>query len=603
MANPFLFLAPLNGSLAFQDRAGGGTLTGSGAVRYQAASGARTNLMTNPRFGAGVNTGWTTNGATATNTIVSDADFGGYAINCEATTVVHGFQTNSSQVIRVTKGVVHYLSFDIKWVSGATDWDCIVLYLDADGTQVASEVISASFTITGSVQRITGSFTPSGTGVHQVRVQVRRDSTAVSVIRASNFLVSESSDTTYFAGSTGGAWLNPITGILGTAHASPSVSLAVAWVEEGTTNLLINPSAESTITSPTPSAAEGAIRLGAGASVSAVTTYARLGSKAYKVDTTGAGAREGIRLNSVSGLAYTGSARDFVPSAWLRAPASVQVTISSIIYYTDASFTESTTTTYTLGDSWQLAVAPYQSSNPAKIVDVVWLDVRTVGTVASTFYVDSAQLEQKAYATSYCDGSLGTGYAWSGTAHASSSTRTVTTIKVDETARIATSAGAIVGRVQRLFDPSATVSAWYSGGTGANNDIVQARITTGGTFAGQFYTNNGAGNVFPSPSGSLTLLTWKLLYQQWLGADCGQSIDNGTIATATRGAPGSNGLANANDISIGSVNTGTGQLNGLIGPVAIANRPLTDRERTRLYSATTWTWNMLKSGFRHGKLV
>lgn len=37
---------------------------------------------------------------------------------------------------------------------------------------------------------------------------------------------------------------------------------------------------------------------------------------------------------------------------------------------------------------------------------------------------DGVQLEQKSYATTYCDGSLGPGYAWTGTAHASASTRT-----------------------------------------------------------------------------------------------------------------------------------------------------------------------------------
>ncbi len=43
---------------------------------------------------------------------------------------------------------------------------------------------------------------------------------------------------------------------------------------------------------------------------------------------------------------------------------------------------------------------------------------------AVTFYVDGVQIEAKAYPTSYCDGSMGTGYAWTETAHASTSTRT-----------------------------------------------------------------------------------------------------------------------------------------------------------------------------------
>ncbi len=45
-------------------------------------------------------------------------------------------------------------------------------------------------------------------------------------------------------------------------------------------------------------------------------------------------------------------------------------------------------------------------------------------TNAQTFYIDAVQIEAKAYPTSYCDGSMGTGYAWTGTVHASTSTRT-----------------------------------------------------------------------------------------------------------------------------------------------------------------------------------
>lgn len=46
--------------------------------------------------------------------------------------------------------------------------------------------------------------------------------------------------------------------------------------------------------------------------------------------------------------------------------------------------------------------------------------------VGDTVYLDGWQLEEKAYPTPYCDGSLGTGHSWSGSAHASTSSRTAT---------------------------------------------------------------------------------------------------------------------------------------------------------------------------------
>lgn len=47
---------------------------------------------------------------------------------------------------------------------------------------------------------------------------------------------------------------------------------------------------------------------------------------------------------------------------------------------------------------------------------------------------DAIQLEQKAYVTPYCDGSLGGGDAWTGTAHASTSTRAGTVYNHDDAA-------------------------------------------------------------------------------------------------------------------------------------------------------------------------
>ena len=57
------------------------------------------------------------------------------------------------------------------------------------------------------------------------------------------------------------------------------------------------------------------------------------------------------------------------------------------------------------------------------------LDVREQGstpTAGKFFYVDAVQIEARAYTTPDCDGSLGTGFSWSGTAHASTSARTGT---------------------------------------------------------------------------------------------------------------------------------------------------------------------------------
>lgn len=47
---------------------------------------------------------------------------------------------------------------------------------------------------------------------------------------------------------------------------------------------------------------------------------------------------------------------------------------------------------------------------------------------AGTLYIDGVQIEKTPYVTPYCDGSLGPGHSWTGTPHASASTRTAATV-------------------------------------------------------------------------------------------------------------------------------------------------------------------------------
>jgi hypothetical protein len=60
-----------------------------------------------------------------------------------------------------------------------------------------------------------------------------------------------------------------------------------------------------------------------------------------------------------------------------------------------------------------------------------------------TAYVDGFQLEENNLLTSYTDGSLGTGYAWTSTANASTSTRTISTITYPTSGNISNTAGSI----------------------------------------------------------------------------------------------------------------------------------------------------------------
>ena len=87
-----------------------------------------------------------------------------------------------------------------------------------------------------------------------------------------------------------------------------------------------------------------------------------------------------------------------------------------------ATYTNNGATSSTVKDQWQRLYVT------VTVTVVGTIQVGVVNNQATTagmkVWTDAWQYEQKGYVTSYCDGSLGNGYAWTGAAHASTSTRT-----------------------------------------------------------------------------------------------------------------------------------------------------------------------------------
>jgi len=108
-------------------------------------------------------------------------------------------------------------------------------------------------------------------------------------------------------------------------------------------------------------------------------------------------------------------------------------------------------------------------------------------------YIDAVQLEEKAYATPYCDGGLGEGHSWSGTPHASTSSRTAAVLKYD-------------GVVPR---ESFTVMGWFASSMREGETGLGVPGTIGSFFQiGDYYGNPGL-NVMKWYSGGYTALYFK----------------------------------------------------------------------------------------------
>lgn len=178
-------------------------------------------------------------------------------------------------------------------------------------------------------------------------------------------------------------------------------------VEEATANRLLNPSLETNTTGWT----------GVGATLSQETSMSVIGDASAKLVVTGPNPNQGI-VAVVT--AETAPNTEYTFSVWLRGSGTVRLGMydtpttqwGSVITLTDTWTRYEFTATFAAGVVRQIAV---------------YTDIHQ----ANTFYCDGFQLEAKDYTTTYCDGSLGSGYAWDGTAHASTSTRTATEVNLD----------------------------------------------------------------------------------------------------------------------------------------------------------------------------
>lgn len=142
--------------------------------------------------------------------------------------------------------------------------------------------------------------------------------------------------------------------------------------------------------------------------------FYKFGSKSVKLDLA-AGAMADEYVTNIN----VGNTNSHTLSAYVYNGTSgavggtVDATVAKLVFNGSAQ-----TTTYTdMGGGWWRLTYTAAAGSGAQNYGVQVQAAKIV-------YVDGVQLEEKAYATTYTDGTLGTGYAWTGTEHNSTSTRT-----------------------------------------------------------------------------------------------------------------------------------------------------------------------------------
>jgi hypothetical protein len=182
---------------------------------------------------------------------------------------------------------------------------------------------------------------------------------------------------------------------------------------------------------------------------------------------------------------------------------------------------------------------------------------------------DGFQLEQKAYATPYADGSLGLGHTWSGTAHASTSSRTATSCKF--TNPISTTAGTMV--------------LWWN--PSADNTGPTQYIFSEGNLKAYF---NAAGDIIYFTDGTNTVQTSALTFSAETWMHLAFTWAAGALAIYRNGVSVASGATYTaptagSYLFLGSDTSSANQANGLLDQVLVLGAALTAAQVSTLYTA------------------
>ncbi|APU89191.1 putative carbohydrate-binding protein [Virus Rctr71] len=337
---------------------------------------------------------------------------------------------------------------------------------------------------------------------------------------------------------------------------------------EATTNLVANPSFEAwaganpdgwnTINSPT-------------IAQSSESLYGSLGARVTNNSTA---LDRGLHRD-VSGLTI---GQTYTLSAWVYNIVGQ----SRIRAYEGGAFTTGlAASSYTSGTGWQRLVISFVATTTSARVLVV-----ATSAGADCIY-DAIQLEQKAYATPYCDGSLGTGHSWSGTAHASTSSRTAA--RIDYPTPIPGDTGTVMGwvrfdRVRPSNPGSIEYEVFAECNYGAGGMFVGLQHNTSGTRHPVVYglsTAFGLGSAWTPPPGQ-----WVFIAVTWDGTTVtlygGREDGNFTSATQAQSASRTFGTDN---FTVGQWSGSGNLLNGLLDDLVILSRAADADEIRAIYES------------------
>ena len=256
-------------------------------------------------------------------------------------------------------------------------------------------------------------------------------------------------------------------------------------------NLLSNPSLETNTTGWSA---------WAGATLDRTSAHALVGGYALRI-THVASTTSGATASYSTATQGTYTASAYVRS-YVAADVGANVSILMRFTYSDASM-EDVSANHALTDSWTRIEAT-ATTNAAKTLSSITLMLRDLLAGAAHYtMVDAVQLENASFATPYCDGSLGTGHSWSGTAHASTSSRTAAQLTY-ATDGVSAQAGTVMAWIYP-FRSAGTQTIVRAQGTTAGNIYL---LISSGVLAGYWGTAEVAGTAVAAKAWTHVAMTY-----------------------------------------------------------------------------------------------
>lgn len=340
--------------------------------------------------------------------------------------------------------------------------------------------------------------------------------------------------------------------------------------------LVVEPAATNLITNPRPVSSGAAWTGGSGYETQ---SGPFIGNTVLKVEATGY-----YELYSPNTISVT-LGENYAVSFWAR--ANIESAAFKVSIYKKSPGHYTTYKSLTATDAWQRFTFILPCILTGDLGKLLFY-----GSGTYNLYIANVQVEHADYSTSYLDGSLGTGYAWTDTPHASTSTRAATAVNLDAHAGMLSDLNTVTHSIWVQAQYDADDASWPCGANDAriidyiagvyNNNRLMLRFEPNTDDQLSVYLNGGnritdTGQTFDAGDWLHLVVTLDYandLYCLYL---------NGTlIGSATTALTAPTGLT---DWVIGT-RYGDGQPGGwAFGEYAVFNRVLTAEEVAAMYAA------------------